>query len=224
MLFRSERELIINFPLYSGVKKLYIGLSDKADIGTPAKYTYDVPVVYYGSSITQGGCASRPGNSYQQMISRRFDCDYVNLGFSGSARGETAIAEYIAGLKMSVFVYDYDHNAPTPEHLMNTHKPMFDIIRKAQPDLPIIMASWTPTNNHGQTDRRFEIIKRTYDIAKSEGDENVYLLDGRRMFDGICEDNGTVDGCHPNDWGFAAMAKAFGDAIEKVIVNKSYID
>ena len=217
----KERELVINFPLYSGVKSLFIGLSESASVGKASKYAYTVPVVYYGSSITQGGCASRPGNSYQQMICRRLSCDYVNLGFSGNARGETAIAEYIAGLKMSVFVYDYDHNAPTVEHLAATHKPMFDIIRAAQPDLPIIMASSTPTINNA--DARFEIIKRTYDIAKSEGDENVYLIDGRRIFDGNCEDNGTVDGCHPTDWGFSAMAKAFGDVIESVIKNKTYL-
>ncbi len=220
----ESRDLLINFPLYSGVEKLYIGLSDKATVEAPSKYKYDIPVVYYGSSITQGGCASRPGNSYQQIISRRLGCDYINLGFSGSAKGERCMAEYIAGLKMSVFVYDYDHNSPSVETLEATHKPMFDVIRRAQPSLPIIMASWTPTTKHPNTDERFEVIKKTYDIAKSEGDENVYLLDGRRMFDGICEDNGTVDGCHPNDWGFSAMAKAIGDAVEVVISNRAYID
>lgn len=220
---KRERELIINFPLYGGVKKLYIGVSESSSFGTPGKYTYDIPVVYYGSSITQGGCASRPGNSYQQMISRRLGCDYVNLGFSGSARGEKEIAEYIAGLKMSVFVYDYDHNAPTPEHLAATHKPMFDTIRRAQPELPVIMLSWTPTTNHKDTDKRFEIIKATYDAAVAAGDKNVYFIDGRKIFDGICDDNGTVDGCHPNDWGFAAMAKAIGDRLAEIIVNKAYL-
>lgn len=219
-----ERELLINFPLYSGVKRLHIGLSESASIIAPGKYSYTVPVVYYGSSITQGGCASRPGNSYQQMISRRLDCDYINLGFSGSAKGEQAIAEYIAKLQMSVFVYDYDHNSPSAEHLRRTHKPMFDIIRKAQPELPIIIVSWTPTTRHANTDERFEVIKKTYDIAKAENDENVYLIDGRHLFDGICDDNGTVDGVHPNDWGFAAMASGIGDVIEKVIKNRAYIE
>lgn len=219
----KKRELLINFPLYSGVKKLYIGVSESSAFDAPKKYTYDVPVVYYGSSITHGGCASRPGNSYEQMISRRLDCDYINLGWSGSAKGEQAISDYIAGLKMSVFVYDYDHNAPTPEHLMATHKPMFDTVRRAQPELPIIMLSWTPSSLHTQTDKRFEIIKATYDTAVASGDKNVYLIDGRKIFDGICDDNGTVDGCHPNDWGFSAMAKAIGDVLEKIIVNRAYI-
>lgn len=215
------RELTLNMPLYSGVKKVYIGLDDTAKTEKCDPYTYDKPVVYYGSSITQGGCASRPGNSYQAMISRRFDCDHINLGFSGSAKGETVIAEYIAGLDMSIFVYDYDHNAPTVEHLAATHKPMFDIIRKANPDLPIIMVS--RPNGFGGTEevnRRFAIIKETYDAAVSAGDKNVYIVDGRHIMDGIAEDGGTVDGVHPNDLGFYCMALRIGDVIEKIFNKK----
>ena len=81
------------------------------------EYRIKKPVVYYGSSITQGGCASKPGSSYESILSRRFDCDYINLGFSGTAKGEDEIVDYIKGLEMSVFVMDYDHNAPTTEHL-----------------------------------------------------------------------------------------------------------
>lgn len=103
------------------------------------KYAVKKPVVYYGSSITQGACASRPGNCYESILSRRLDCDYINLGFSGSAKGEDAIVDYIIGLDMSVFVMDYDYNAPTPEHLEKTHSKMFKAIRAEHPTLPIII-------------------------------------------------------------------------------------
>lgn len=213
-----EREIIINFPLYGGVRELYIGLPEDTEIKAPHEYKINKPVVYYGSSITQGGCASRPGNSYQAIISRKLDCDYINLGFSGSAKGENAIAEYISKLKMSAFVYDYDHNAPTREHLLNTHKPMFDIIRKANPYLPIVMLSRPDFFKSKERDARFEIIKRTYDIAKSGGDENVYLINGGDIMQGAAEDNGTVDGCHPNDLGFYSMAQKIGDLLEKILL------
>lgn len=136
---RKMREIQINFPLYSDVSDLSIGLQKDAKIEPGAEYKYKTPIVFYGSSITQGAAASRPGNSYEAIISRRFDTDYINLGFSGNARAEDAIAEYISNLDMSIFVYDYDHNAPTVEHLQKTHKPMFDKIRAKHPDLPIIM-------------------------------------------------------------------------------------
>lgn len=210
------REITINFPLYSAISELYIGLSEKAVILPPKPYRVEKPVVYYGSSITQGGCASRPGNSYQSIVSRRLNCNYINLGFSGNAKAEDEIAEYIAGLDMSVFVYDYDHNAPTIEHLEKTHERMFRIIRKANPDLPIVMMSRPKCYLTQSEERRLEIIRTTYQHAKESGDENVYLIDNRMLTE-LCGNEGTVDNCHPNDFGFAAMAKAVGDVLEKLL-------
>ena len=93
------------------------------------KYRDMKPVLYYGSSITQGGCCSRPGNTYQAVVSRRLNIDFVNLGFSGNARGERAMAEYVAAQPMSAFAFDYDHNAPSVEHLKNTHYDFYCIKR-----------------------------------------------------------------------------------------------
>ena len=208
------REVTINFPTYSNILDLYIGLDENAKIEAPAPYAVETPVVYYGSSITQGGCASRPGSIYQNIVSRRFNCDYVNLGFSGSAKGEDAMADYIAGLSMSLFVYDYDHNAPSPEYLRDTHEKMFKKIRNAHPDIPIIMMS-RPVYNLSYSDRaRLEVIRTTYENALAAGDKNVYLLDGPTLT-ALCEDEGTVDRCHPTDLGFASMAKALCDLIER---------
>lgn len=209
------RELIINFPLYSEVSELYIGIDENAVIEEGTPYRFEKPVVYYGSSITQGGCASRPGNAYPSIVSRRFDCDFINLGFSGSAKGEDAIAEYISNLDMKLFVYDYDHNAPDVEHLQNTHQRMFNIIRQAQPALPVIMMTSTtmPRCSDDKAARK-KIIYKTYTDAKESGDKNVYFLDGEELF-AECEDFGTVEGCHPNDIGFLYIANAVGDLMEK---------
>ena len=138
---RKMREITINFPLYNPVDSFYVGISGDAALSGGRKYKYEVPVVYYGSSITQGGCASRPGNAYPAVISQKLDCDYINLGFSGSAKGEDAMMEYIASLSMSAFVYDYDYNAPNAEHLEKTHERGFLKIREKQPDLPVIFVS-----------------------------------------------------------------------------------
>ena len=210
------RELTINMPLYSGVTKLYIGLAKDAKIEKCRAYKHPVPVVYYGSSITQGGCASRPGNSYQSMISRKLDCDYVNLGFSGNAKGEPIMREYLSRLPMSVFVMDYDHNAPTPEHLEQTHQPLFEAVRRANPDLPIILVSMPESSGREIIDRRFRIIQKTYEDALAKGDRHVYLIDGRQMVAGI-EDSWSVDGVHPNDLGFHAMAEAIGAVLAQIL-------
>ena len=210
------REITINFPLYSEVSELYIGLQEGAMICEPKPYKTEKPVVYYGSSITQGGCASRPGNSYESVIARRLDVNYINLGFSGNAKGESVFAEYIKCLDMSAFVYDYDYNAPSAEHLADTHKNFYSIIRKANPTLPIVIMSRPKFTLSDNEKLRLDIIKKTYEEARADGDKNIYFIDGATLM-ALARDEGTVDGCHPNDFGFASMAKAVGDVLEKII-------
>jgi len=214
---RKMRDIIINFPLYSGVGDVLIGLQEDAEVSEGEKYKFKTPVVYYGSSITQGGCASRPGNSYQAIISRKLDCHYLNLGFSGNARAEDAIAEYISNLDMSVFVYDYDHNAPTVEYLQKTHKPMFDKIRAKNPDLPIIMVTRPNGSQKSEIQARIDVVYDTYKQAIEAGDKNVYFINGQDIFNHIDSDVMTCDGCHPNDFGFWCMAEVIGDVVKKVI-------
>lgn len=212
-----DREITIHFPLYSDVLSLEIGLCQGASLLPGADYRGSLPVVYYGSSITQGGCASRPGNSYQNIISRDLDCDHINLGFSGGARAEEAIADYIAGLEMSVFVYDYDHNAPDPEYLRNTHSRMFHTIRDRNPLLNIVMLTRPQPNPGPQDYERRRIIMTTYQEALAAGDENVYFIDGSMMLQQFGGDSGTVDACHPNDLGFMCMAKSVGAVLGKIL-------
>ncbi len=215
----EEKEITVNMPLYSNVKELYIGLSESAVVLPPKPYSIKKPIVYYGSSITQGGCASRPGMAYEAVISREFDCDYINLGFSGNARGEDAIANYIADMEMSMFVYDYDHNAPSLEHLMNTHQRMFEIIREKNPDLPILLLSRPKYILTQEEQKRFEIIKQTYDNAVSDGDHNVYLIEGAELMK-MAKWEGTVDNCHPTDFGFASMATVLIPIIKNILREK----
>ncbi|MBR4060849.1 MAG: hypothetical protein IKK03_13550 [Lachnospiraceae bacterium] len=210
-----ERVVTINFPLYSSVKKIYVGLKEGSVLKPAPGYRVEKPVVYYGSSITQGGCASKPGSSYQSILSRRFDCDYINLGFSGSAKGEKEMADYIKELDMSVFVMDYDHNAPSAEHLEHTHSRMFQIVRSAQPHVPILIMTSPKYYRTEIQEERMKIIHNTYMAAKNDGDKNVYFLDGRKLME-MVEDNGTVDRCHPTDSGFWSMACAIGQVFEEI--------
>ena len=217
--FKSKemREITINFPLYSDVSMLYIGLEDGAKAEEPTPYAYEKPIVYYGSSITQGGCASRPGNAYTSILSRWFNADHINLGFSGNGRGEQEIADYIASLDMEIFVYDYDHNAPNAEHLEKTHENMFKAIRKANPSLPVVFMTTTTLERYFESrEKRREIIYRTYKNALDSGDKNVYFWDGGKEFEPH-QDYGTVEGCHPNDYGFVEIAKSLEKIIEKIL-------
>ena len=211
------RSLTIHFPLYSGVTRLELGFPEGCSLEEAPDYDTIRPVVYYGSSITQGGCASRPGNAYQNILSRRLSCDHINLGFSGSAKGEQCMAEHISGLDMSAFVLDYDHNAPTPEHLEQTHEAFFETIRKSCPELPVIFLSRPQPNPSGDDLIRRDIVKKTYEKAIGNGDGNVYFIDGTEMLKIFGGDSGTVDNCHPNDLGFYCMAAALEPVLKSVL-------
>ena len=208
------REITINFPIASYVRRLFIGVDKNAALKAAPEYSNSLPVIYYGSSITQGGCVSRPGMTYQSIVSRRFNIDFVNLGFSGNAKAEDSIVDYMAGLDMSMFVLDYDHNSPTVDHLRSTHEKAFKKIRAAHPDIPIIMMSRPKRRVDRNTLERKRIIMSTYHNAIASGDENVYFIDGYDLM-ALCGEEGTVDSVHPTDFGFASMAKAVGDLIEK---------
>jgi len=211
------RDITINFPRYSEILEMYIGIQNSAAIKEPIPYKNSKPIVYYGSSITQGGCASRPGMTYQNIVSRRLNLDFINLGFSGNAKGEDEIANYIKKLDMSLFVYDYDHNAPTPEHLRATHERMFKIIRSANPDLPIIIMPRPKYILDEVECEHLEVVRKTYDNAAASGDKNVYFISNTELTK-LCKDEGTVDNCHPTDYGFVSMADAVCEMIERISI------
>lgn len=212
------RSYTLNFPYHACVNDLYIGLDGDARLDGGMKYINDKPVVFYGSSITHGSCASRPGMIYENILSRRFNLDYLCFGFSGSAHGEKEIAEYMAGLDMSMFVCDYDYNACDEEELFNTHRRMYDIIRASHPSVPYLMISKPDfCFRHEFSYKRREIIFDTYRYACSLGDKNVYYIDGSSIYRGRSWDDYTVDTIHPNDAGFIKIADAVEPIIQKAL-------
>ena len=213
----TEREYTINMPLYSSVNELYIGLKEGCVLKAAPAYSYEKPIVYYGSSITQGGCSSRPGNSYQSIIGRELDCDHLNLGFSGNAKAEDAISDYVAGLDMEAFVYDYDHNAPTVEHLKATHEKMFLNFRSKHPTTPVVMLT-RPKYYLTEVEReRLLVVRNTYEKAVANGDKNVYFIPGPELLVDFVRESALVDNCHPNDAGFVSMAYVVGNKLKEIL-------
>lgn len=211
------RETEINLLPYHPIKKLYIGLKEGSAIELPTPYKYKDRVFFYGSSIVHGVGSSRPGLAYPSVISKKLKTDYVNLGFAGCARAELPIMEYIAKQKMSVFVYDYDHNADDENYLKETHYRGYEIFRKEQPDTPVIMASKVDWHNSKESSEvRRQIIIESYEKGIANGDKNLYFVDGKEIY-GDYPGDCTADGCHPNDAGYLCMAKAFGAIIEKLL-------
>ncbi|MBR7133492.1 MAG: SGNH/GDSL hydrolase family protein [Clostridia bacterium] len=210
------RTITLNMPLYSGVNNLFIGIEKGATL-LPASEFSAPPVVYYGSSITQGGCASRPGCAYQAIVHRRINYDFINLGFSGNAKAEDTMMEYLSRLEMSAFVYDYDHNAPTAEHLEATHYKGYLKIRERHSDIPVIMMTRPKYYLDSDEKLRLSIVEASFERAVANGDKNVRLIRGNEIFDSVTDQMALVDNSHPADFGFFKMAESLTPVLKEFI-------
>lgn len=210
------QEVTLWLPRNEELENVEVIVSDDATVLEPTPYKYG-KALYYGSSITEGGCCTSVVNGYNALLSRWLDLDYYNFGFSGNARGEIELAQYISTIDMSLFVLDYDHNAPSTDHLSETHEQFYRCIRESKPSVPILMLS--RPNFYGSLNNiiRRQIIENTYNNALKSGDKNVYYIDGEALFGNEDRTLCTVDRTHPNDLGFYRMAKCIMPTMKKML-------
>ena len=214
---RKMRDILIHFPSHAYVKNVWIALDADAVLESPAPYRNELPIVFYGSSITQGSCAQRAGNSYENILSRRLNLDFCNLGFSSGCKAEEEMMRYLADLPMSAFVYDYDHNSKDADALRESHLRGLRIFREKNPDLPVLLLS-RPNLCGGEemTKRRIEVILDTLRYFTDRGDRNLYFVSGQDMLFRHDPEMMTADGTHPNDFGFFCMAEAIQPVLEQI--------
>jgi len=218
------RNVTLNFPLYRGVEQVSVGLERGARIEPPPPYADDRPVVVYGTSITQGGCAARPGMAYTNILSRRLNRPFVNLGFSGSGRGEPEVARCVAAVpNPALFLLDYEANAWADRQLERTLPGFIDILRERHAETPILVVSkiryprelLEPDVLQGAADRR-AFQRDLVDQRRAAGDANVHFLDGAGLL-GDDFDECTVDGSHPTTLGFWRMARGLEPALRRIL-------
>ncbi len=202
----GDKIIRINLPLYTSVAEVSIGIKEGSYIEAYSPYKDAPPIVFYGSSITQGACASRAGLEYSSQVAEEMGYDSINLGFAGNCKGEKALAEYISTIESSLFVLEYDHNA-TVEHLKNTHFAFYEILRNVNKNTPILFISRPSTDYFPDAKIRSDIIKESYQTARAQGDNHVFFIDGEEFYGEENRTLCTADTCHPNDVGFTRMAK-----------------
>ena len=211
------KDYILFFPLYNSINSVKIILDVDATVTSGRKYRDVKPILYYGSSITQGACASRADGAYQALISKWNNIDFINLGFSGGCKAEDIMIEHLLTYDPSIFVLDYDHNAPTPQYLRETHYSLYKRYRQAHPNTPILFVSRPDYERRKDNPEKLSIIIESFNKAKAEGDNNVYFLSGKNLFGENDRENCTVDGCHPTDLGFYSMYVRLADEIKSII-------
>jgi len=217
---RATREITMYLSLYSPVKVLAIGLDAEASVQPAGAFATARPVVFYGTSITQGGCASRPGMSYQAILGRRLNIDHVNLGFSGNGKGEASLARAVAEIDAATYVLDFAQNNGNVESLAQVYDPFIGILRERHPDTPIVAITPIYAANEATGNRRNEqmraLIRKVVSQRIAAGDTHLQLVEGPDLL-GPARVDGLVDGTHPNDLGFQWMADGLGERLRKLL-------
>ena len=220
------REYIVYLSLYEGVNKLEIGVDEGAVIDQPALDSprKGSPIVMYGTSILQGGCANRPGMAFTNIISRELDREVVNLGFSGNAKLDYEVAELMAQVEdPCLFVLD---NVPNCDHglIDEREERFFRILRDAHPDVPVVFVE-NPNYPHLVFDMvhaaeyaaRNASLKAVYDRLKKAGEKKIYYIKGDRMLG--TDGEATVDGVHFTDLGMVRYTEYVLPTLKKALRN-----
>ncbi|MDE0888096.1 MAG: SGNH/GDSL hydrolase family protein [Phycisphaerales bacterium] len=210
-LDRVVREWMVYLPLYNGVESIEIGTADDASIAPAEKR--DRPIVFYGTSITHGASASRPGMAHVAILGRRLDVPVVNLGFSGSGTLDLEVAELMSEIDASVYVLDCLPNL-RGEQVAARAAPFVRRLRSLRPGVPIILVEdrtyADALFNSGKATRNREnraALKAARDVLVAEGVDRLFYIEGNALLG--ADGEATVDSSHPTDLGFMRHADVF---------------
>lgn len=215
------REYMLYMPLYDCATKVEIGVLGSASLEYPelSAPVREKPVVVYGTSITQGGCANRPGMAYTSILSRKMNREFINLGFSGNGRLDPEIARIMAQVDASCYVLDNMANCTTP--MLDKLEDFVKILREAHPDTPILLLG-----NAHYTYIRFNTVSAKDVKEKDERlvelfrrmrttDKNLYYVPGDDLIGQ--DEEATVDGTHFTDLGFMRMSDNLYPVLERLV-------
>jgi GDSL-like Lipase/Acylhydrolase family/N-terminus of Esterase_SGNH_hydro-type len=220
---QGEREYRLYLPLYNGVTSVELGLPAAATLSEPPPYAegHDKPIVFYGTSITQGGCASRPGMCHPAILGRRFERPIVNLGFSGNGRMEVEVAALMAEIDAAVYVLDCLPNITADDVTART-EPVVRLLREKRPDTPILLVedrtyadAFLVRSKRERNDTSRAAYRAAFERLQAARVQNLYYLEGEHL---LGDDNeGTVDSSHPTDLGFMRQADAFAEVLGPIL-------
>lgn len=219
----KPREYLLYLPLYNGVKSVEIGLDESAKLSLAPAYPkgQQQPIVFYGTSITQGGCASRPGMVHTAILGRQLKYPVVNLGFSGNGQMEEEVGQLLIEIDAAVYVIDCLPNL-TGDQVEKRTEPLVKILREAHPKTPILLVedrtysdAFLNKSKSERSEASRTALKAAFDRLTKAGDPELYYLTGHEL---LGDDNeGTVDSSHPTDLGFFRQAAVFEKALRPIL-------
>ena len=214
------REYAIYLPLYNGTESLEIGVSKGSRFESLAPRSAK-PLVFYGTSITHGACASRPGMAHPAILGRRLEIPVVNIGFSGNGKMHKEVGELMVDVDAACYIIDClpNMNAST---VTERCVPLVNQLRKARPDTPIVLVedrrfanSWLVPGRAKFHDDNHAALRKAYEQLKASGVKHLHYLSGDDLLGDDAE--GTTDASHPNDLGFVRQADAFEPVLRRAL-------
>lgn len=214
------REFMLYWPLYNGVKQLELGV----DAGTkfePVKPRTEKPILFYGTSIMQGACASRSGMSISGILGRRLNRPTMNFGFSGNGRMENEVGQFLCELDPGVFVVDCLPNMDA-ETVSRRCAPLVRQIRAARANTPILLVAdrvntgaWIRRGAEQRHAKNRAALKTTFELLKREGVSDLFFLGHEDLLGDDHE--GATDGSHPSDLGMMRYADAYEKTLRQIL-------
>lgn len=225
----ENRSYFLYLPLYNQVTWLEIGVPDTA-ILKPVPTRDTLPIVVYGTSITQGLCASRPGMAWTALLGRKLHSPMINLGFSGNGRLEMPIIQLMTELEAKIYIldcmpnmwYSFIPSDTVRQRLTSAVR----ILEKEHPEIPILLVEDADvhimpldTSREAPYRRVNRITKEVFEELKAKGMKNIYLLTAEEI--GLNNES-TVEGTHPNDYGMVQYAKAYERKIHEIFQHSKF--
>ena len=214
------REYAIYLPLYNGTESLAIGVPSGAKFESLAPRSAK-PLVFYGTSITHGACASRPGMAHPAILGRRLEIPVINIGFSGNGKMHKEVGNLMVDVDAACYIIDC---LPNMNAVMVTERcvPLVNQLRKARPDTPIVLVedrrfanSWLVPGRAKFHDDNHAALRKAYEQLKAAGVKHLHYLSGDDLLGDDAE--GTTDSSHPNDLGFVRQADAFEPVLRRAL-------
>lgn len=217
---KKLREFTLYLPTYNDLTRLEIGVAADAKLAAPSPYRRKKPVVFYGTSVTQGGCSSRAGTGWVPVVGRQLGLDVVNLGFSGNGWCDMELIPFLDELAMDCLVIDPVGNLGLER--IERFAPFVEAIRARRPKLPLVlMTFFRQASEHYRGDQGWDEVNarviETYRRLRRGGDQNVHLIETRK-FVGLEADHPSVDGVHLTDLGFKMMADGVAPVLRKILL------
>ncbi|MEA4975013.1 MAG: family 20 glycosylhydrolase [Paludibacter sp.] len=218
-----KKECLLYLPTYDEITSLEIGV-DKSSFIKPSATPFEGKYVIYGSSITQGASASRPGLAYPARMARATGLNFINLGLSGNGKMEAPVIQMLGDINCDAYIMDCISN-PSPEEIMERAPFAIRYLREKHPETPIIFIQ-SVVREKGLFDEKVrlkckqqnEAIERVFNDLQKEQIPHFYLIKENNFLG--TDNEGTIDGVHPNDIGFDRMIKVIQPAILSILNKK----